>query len=864
MSIKLCKSTYDQTKKDYISYFDQFSFPLDHFQKYAIEGIVRNNHVLVTAHTGSGKTLPAEFTINHFVQQGKKVIYTSPIKSLSNQKFHELSIQFPDITFGILTGDIKCNPEADCVIMTTEILRNALIREMYGEKDDNGDNEANNTNTKVDVGQNKNDTMSLMDFNLNIKDRVGAIIFDEVHYINDQHRGKVWEECIILSPPNVLFMMLSATIDKPEMFAQWIATTKKKDVWLTGTNHRVVPLTHYAFLHIPESVMKNISSHSYFHTIDKVNNTFTEIKTPSVSYIETNIDKYKKSKKIIQKYNISVSPKQTLNKVIKILHKEDKLPAICFVFSRKKAEEFAQSITQNLHDGDNPNNDTKKTSKVQQECIQILKTLPNYKEYSSTGEFNTMIKLLEKGIAVHHSGIIPVLREMIELLFGKGYIRLLFATETFAVGINMPTKTVLFTDIEKYDGTGNRLLLAHEYTQMAGRAGRRGLDKVGHVIHLHNLFEPPSHSEYKTMLSGKPQTLKSKFSIDYRMILRILQQDHIDTSVQQIKEFIQQSMFNNEFEKQSASIQQECMIVEDKLFFENQTTNRNLDLESLLHQYVELENNKVYYKKKQLSKYQEQLQNLKQNIITYSSKWNQDNFNANMKTYKKMYVETQELLKRQNDLKERTSFVDNEINRCIQYLIKIKSVVKLDNIYSLTKKGICMQCIQETNPSVIGEMFRQNLFEGLEVIQFVQLLSCFVDLKIPESVRLYNYNGSDPILKSRLDVLETIVIEQYNNELHSFQYIEEEDYFYQYDLIDAVKMWCDAKDEVSAKYTLQYCGEYRIFTGEFVKAILKINAIALEIEKVCDLLQLIEMKKVVHQIPEVTLKYIATNQSLYI
>ena len=863
MSVKICKSTYDQNKKEYLSYFDQFSFPLDHFQKYAIEGIVRNNHVLVTAHTGSGKTLPAEFTIQHFVNQGKKVIYTSPIKSLSNQKFHELSMQFPDITFGILTGDIKCNPEADCVIMTTEILRNALIREMYGE-DDNIKNDENEIETNVNSDQNENNTKSLMDFNLNIKDRVGAIIFDEVHYINDQHRGKVWEECIILSPPNVLFMMLSATIDKPEIFAQWIAMTKKKDVWLAGTNHRVVPLTHYAFLHIPESAMKKISSHSYFHTIEKVNNTFTEIKTPSVSYLETNIDKYKKSKKIIQKYNISVSPKQTLNKVIKILHQEDKLPAICFVFSRKKAEEFAQSITQNLHDGDNPNNDTKKTSKVQQECIQILKALPNYKEYSSTGEFNTMMKLLEKGIAVHHSGIIPVLREMIELLFSKGYIRLLFATETFAVGINMPTKTVIFTDIEKYDGTGNRLLLAHEYTQMAGRAGRRGLDKVGHVIHLHNLFEPPTHSEYKTMLSGKPQTLKSKFSIDYRMVLRILQQDHIDTSIQQIKEFIQHSMFNSEFEKQSASIQQECTIVEDKLFFENQTSNRNRDLESLLHQYVELENNKIYYKKKQLSKYQEKIDKLKYNIITHSSKWNEDNFNANMKTYKKRFIETQELLKRQNELKERTSFVDNEIDRCIQYLIKIKSIVQLDNVYSLTKKGICMQCIQETNPSVIGEMFHQNLFEGLNVIQFVQLLSCFVDLKIPESIRLYNYSGDDPILKTRFNTLENIMIEQYNNELHSFQYIEEDDYFYQYDLIDAVKMWCNANDEDSAKYTLQYCGEYRIFTGEFVKAILKINAIAQEIEKVCDLLQLIEMKKVVHQIPEVTLKYIATNQSLYI
>ena len=173
-----------------------YSFELDHFQKYAIKSINENKHVLITAHTGSGKTLPAEYAIEKFCKQGKKVIYTAPIKSLSNQKFNEFTQKFPNISFGILTGDIKFNPEADCLIMTKEILRNTLFQQ----------NSVNNDS-------------SLLNFSINMKEELGCIIFDEVHYINDEHRGKVWEESIMLIPNNVLMVMLSATIDKVEVFA---------------------------------------------------------------------------------------------------------------------------------------------------------------------------------------------------------------------------------------------------------------------------------------------------------------------------------------------------------------------------------------------------------------------------------------------------------------------------------------------------------------------------------------------------------------------------------------------------------------------------------------------------------------------
>ena len=153
------------------------------------------------------------------------------------------------------------------------------------------------------------------------------------------------------------------------------------------------------------------------------------------------------------------------------------LPAICFVFSRKLVERYAKTITSSLFE-----ENSTIPSTIKRECEQILRKLPNFKEYINLPEFDMIIRLLEKGVAIHHSGIMPIFREMIELLFSKGYIKLLFATETFAVGINMPTKTVIFTGFDKFNGTSMRMLYPHEYTQMAGRAGRRGIDTIGYVV----------------------------------------------------------------------------------------------------------------------------------------------------------------------------------------------------------------------------------------------------------------------------------------------------------------------------------------------------------------------------------------------
>ena len=230
-----------------------FPFELDAFQIKAIDAIIDNKHALVTAHTGSGKTIPAEFSIQYFHQKQKRVIYTSPIKSLSNQKYHEFTNQFPNVSFGILTGDIKYNPDADVLIMTTEILRNILIHYKKRENEKTHEKEQSNQESHsipIRVG-----TIS---FQIDMND-VACIIFDEVHYINDQQRGKVWEECIMNSPSHTQLVMLSATIDRASYFASWVSSTTNRSVEICGTNNRVVPLVHYSMLSVQDSVFSKIA-----------------------------------------------------------------------------------------------------------------------------------------------------------------------------------------------------------------------------------------------------------------------------------------------------------------------------------------------------------------------------------------------------------------------------------------------------------------------------------------------------------------------------------------------------------------------------------------------------------------------------
>ena len=267
----------------------------------------------------------------------------------------------------------------------------------------------------------------------------------------------------------------------------------KKYLYLTTTYERVVPLTHYAWIIAHQSTIQQIKNTPYEQKFKEIIGKPIVLTNATGTFNDINYHKIKDILGYFQKNKVYIKRSFVLNNLIKYLNRNDMLPAICFVFSRKNVEFCAKEIDLCLFDKDD-----KTPSIIEHECEKILiSKLKNYKEYTALPEYQFMISLLKKGIAIHHAGIMPILREMVELLFEKKYIKLLFATETFAVGINMPTKTVIFTSLSKFSGSSMRDLLSHEYTQMAGRAGRRGIDTIGHVIHCNNLFNIPDVTTYK-------------------------------------------------------------------------------------------------------------------------------------------------------------------------------------------------------------------------------------------------------------------------------------------------------------------------------------------------------------------------------
>jgi len=303
--------------------------------------------------------------------------------------------------------------------------------------------------------------VSLAMFDMDIDNELGAVIFDEVHYINDQDRGKVWEETIMMLPLHIQMVMLSATLDAPEKFALWCETrgirnkitntdnsvNTDKIVYLTTTHERVVPLTHYSFITSTQGIFKIIKDKELEKEIRSITNKPFVIQTSTGKFDDMHYHKMNKMLKLFETKQVFIKRSHVINQVCKYMVENEMLPAICFVLSRKQLENCAKEVNVSLLEFDSKVGYTAK-----RECEQIIRRLPNYEEYLHLPEYNNIVSLIEKGIAIHHAGIMPVLREMVELLFAKGFVKLLFATETFAVGINMPTKTVLFTDINKFDG----------------------------------------------------------------------------------------------------------------------------------------------------------------------------------------------------------------------------------------------------------------------------------------------------------------------------------------------------------------------------------------------------------------------------
>jgi superfamily II RNA helicase len=830
--VVLCSTNYPtENDEKYQEHFDRFPYELSPFQKHSIEAIVEGHHVLVTAPTGSGKTLPAEFAIQYFVEKGKKVIYCSPIKALSNQKFYEFTKKYPTISFGLFTGDVKCNPDADVIIMTTEILMNQLFI--------------------MDNDTIKN--TSELTFNVNIQTELGCVIFDEVHYINDADRGQTWEKTILMLPRQVSMVMLSATIDNPRGFAQWCERgDQEKQVYLASTSHRIVPLSHYSFLTTIESVFKGMKDKELEKQIRDNTNKLLLLQDEKGKFNEPTIQNLVKIRKIFDTKQIFMKRQHVLNSVALHLRDHEMLPAIAFVFSRKHVELCAKEITVPLLE-----DDSKVGYTVRRECEQIIRKLPNFQEYLELPEYNQVVSLLEKGIGIHHSGMIPVLREIVELMISKKYIKLLFATESFAIGLDCPIRTAIFTSLTKFDGNSERYLMAHEYTQMAGRAGRRGLDKIGYVVHLNNLFNIPTMSEYKQILCGKPQQLVSKFHINYGLILNLIKNGRTTD----FHMFSQQSMMQSEINKHIIAQEARMKELDEK-------HHKKCDYISMLKtpydiciQYKQLEDSLRNLVNKRRKEAEREMSDIQENYRSFAN---------DVKSVREYLQIGEELNKEKNYYDTLICFIKSQTDNVCKLLLEysfIKPIEDTENNYCFTDIGSMASSIAEIHPLIITKlMIEYNYFVDFSTKQLVGLFSCFTDIKIPSDERLSLPNCHHILLKESILKMKGLYKSLNDRELElDLQTGINYDSSIQFDIIDFSMKWCDCSTELECKQFIQTdLAEKSISIGDFNKAMLKIITISRELINICEIIGEIELLHKLKQIEGMVLKYVTTSQSLYV
>ncbi|KAI9264753.1 NUC185 domain-containing protein [Sporodiniella umbellata] len=519
----------------------QFPFELDTFQKQAVYHLEMGDSVFIAAHTSAGKTVVADYAIALATKHMTKAIYTSPIKALSNQKFRDFKHSFGE-DVGILTGDVQIKPEASCLIMTTEILRSMLYR-------------------GADL----------------IRD-VEFVIFDEVHYVNDIERGVVWEEVIIMLPAHVSIILLSATVPNTREFAGWVGRTKKKDIYVISTLKRPVPLEHhlYANKDIYKIVGANetkLSTVGYKKAQDAMLKRKEQVDKSSGNS-NTRGSRGGRggvrggSKPIGRSYQSTIQTDRNLFvHLIGMLKAKSLLPVVIFTFSKKRCEEYASGLSK-----------TDLCTSLEKSEIHVFIERSLVRLRGSDKELPQILRtrdLLSRGIAVHHSGLLPIIKEIVEILFARGLVKVLFATETFAMGVNMPARCVVFSGIRKHDGRNFRYLLPGEYTQMSGRAGRRGLDNTGVVIIAAGGEEPPEASVLSTMLLGKPTKLESQFRLTYNMILNLLRVEALKVEEMIKRSFSENStqkllpdterLVNENEQKRSALRQLDCAICETDL-----------------------------------------------------------------------------------------------------------------------------------------------------------------------------------------------------------------------------------------------------------------------------------------------------------
>jgi len=762
-------SLIELTTRNEVKFTHKFPYHLDDFQMNGCYGIETNKNVLITAHTSAGKTSIAQYSIALAIHLGKKVIYTSPIKTLSNQKFFDFKKTFANSEIGILTGDIKLNPEAKILIMTTEILRNKLDYEQDSFAD------------------------------------IHSIIFDEVHYFNDPERGFIWEECITKLPKHVLLVMLSATIDKANEFGEWVARCRERDTLLIGTTWRPVPLHHYIYTHNDIKLIRHHRDGVFAKNIDEC-------------------------------YCYYDKQSITTNRLISLtefLRKKELFPSICFSFSRKKCFDYCLMMKR-INSLLTP----EETKEMRLIVHKIFSTnLAYYRDIPSTLQ---LLEMLEYGTSIHHSGLLPIQKELIEVLFSRGLIKFLFATETFAVGVNMPTRSVIFTELSKHDGKGARILRYDEFMQMSGRAGRRGKDPEGYVIYCPLRAIEPKH-EIMSLLKGKSLKLVSQYNESANTFLRLLN----TTTYDEIGAFYKKTLYGLEqtmgvayYEKEYAELEEALRMIPE--------VELTADEKEVVRLYMKIKPDIENARGNARQKLQKQFDEI-------SGKMNQMTSDYIQNDLHRKHLKA-EMKKVDENIEYSRNAIEINLEKIRDFNVELGLITQAPVI---TSYGKIVASLSNCCEVVLGKLIQDRFFDGLDWKTVGVVFACFSE---------DSPDREDDIWEKTRAQLDEGTIAVLDNVWYTYGNIMETYYKYEMEhrlsisfgfVIPFIK-WIEKEP------LIEVLRVYNNFDGNFVKSIFKIRDICNEVLKVCVNFNLGELQEKINVLLENLIYGIGCFNSLYI
>ncbi|MBQ4647150.1 MAG: DEAD/DEAH box helicase [Candidatus Gastranaerophilales bacterium] len=668
-----------------------FNFELDDFQKLAIEHIQNGKSVVVCAPTGAGKTCIAQSAIHLALEKGERIFYTTPLKALSNQKFNDFSHIYGEDLVGLLTGDTTINRDAQIVVMTTEVFRNMLYGTTFGDVKDNLNN-------------------------------VKYVVLDEVHYMNDEDRGTVWEESIIYCPTNIQIIALSATVQNSAQLTDWINTVHSKTE-LVYTDFRPVPLR-------------------FFYYDSSKPNTILPLLTP-----DKKLNKKIRPESKYKYFNKKEKIKNPTTNIVQVLHEKNMLPAIYFTFSRKKCDENARKCL-------------KLELLTKEESQELNQLVDEYIKLNPYLENNPQIDLIKQGIASHHAGLLPGWKALVEKLFQKGLIKVVFATETLAAGINMPARTTIISSISKRTDNGHRTLSANEFLQMSGRAGRRGMDEIGYVVVIGTPFQTPDEVAQLVLSDANP--LESKFSPRYSMVLNLLQRFSLEEAQELIFKtfgyFSSTDRLTPLLKKKEARIE-EINALHDFTCRWNLNDNDFENYNKLKNQFVQMRT--LYKTLKRQAKGKHKDPNLAPEVIEFHQKSRElqkriENYGCNVcKIYKK-HKRCIELTERFNkELRKIDKEIEFQKDVYWQKFLAHKAILEstgnlIDNYP--TDRGKTTMALRCENELYLSEIILSGLLDNLNVVELASVICAIIS----EDVRKSDEEMAKPCCKVVRKILNQI------------------------------------------------------------------------------------------------------------